>query len=91
MGLVKTADQILQGRPRPVDGPGKRKGVKLGRRCEKVPGCIKKHWGHGFCRPHGRKWLKWGDPLHKGRGKPPKCVCVRCPVHAPDNVAFRDR
>jgi hypothetical protein len=85
--VIKTAEQILQGRPRPVDrvtsgGPGKGGRPRLNRLCG-LPDCGQPHWGHGFCRPHGRKFVLYGDPLHLYR-RPSKCLCERCPIHAAD-------
>lgn len=95
VGLIKTADQILGGRPRPVDPipSGSRKGVggrpRLNRKCS-LPDCSTgqdgapgAHWGHGYCRPHGRAFTLYGDPYHQYR-RPAKCLCIRCPVHTAD-------
>jgi len=32
-----------------------------------VPDCGKPHFCHGYCKPHQRRWSKYGDPLG---GKP---------------------
>ncbi len=87
MGLIKTAEQILQGRARPVDQVS-RKGVggrpPLHRKCS-LPDCDKPHWGHGYCRPHGRAFNRYGDPYGTYQ-RPLKCTCVKCPVHAADET-----
>jgi hypothetical protein len=97
VGLIKTADQILQGRPRPTDRiePGSLKGKggrpPLHRGCKLKPkGCDRPHWGHGYCRPHGRAYLLYGDAEARYK-RPPKCLCQQCPVHAPDNVPMRKK
>lgn len=97
MGLIKTAEQILQGRPRPVDrlepGPGKNKGGRppLNRPCDLAyKGCDRPHQGNGYCRPHNRRFLLYGDPEHVYR-RPKKCLCTRCPVHAPEQVPYRKK
>lgn len=97
VGLIKTAEQILAGRPRPVDrlepGPGKGKGGRppLHKGCGLAyKGCDKPHWGHGYCRPHGRAFVLYGDP--EGRYvRKPKCLCQQCPVHQPQNVPMRKK
>lgn len=85
--MIKTAAQILQGRPRPVDDHLKsRKGVggrpPLHRKC-KLDDCDRPHWGHGYCRPHGRAFNAYGDP-YGTYTRPKRCTCVTCPVHTPD-------
>lgn len=92
MGLIKTADQILKGRPRPVEAYVKKGGrPPLHRKCGLAhKGCQKPHWGHGYCRPHGRAFLLYGDPEARYVRRP-KCLCVQCPVHAPENVPMRKK
>lgn len=82
MGLIKSASEILGGRPQPVDrDPRDRKGVggrpPLHRKCS-LPDCTRPHWGNGFCNPHNRAFMNWGDPLHvykRGR-RGEKCGCA---------------
>ena len=76
MALIKTAAQILGGKPRPVDvtaqaiaaglvkrtpGPGRPKG---NRKCERVAGCTNPHRGKGLCQKHLDAERRWGNPLH---------------------------
>lgn len=35
--------------------------TRAARRCE-VPGCGRRHFGHGYCRTHHARWLRHGDP-----------------------------
>lgn len=90
MALIKTAEQILAGRPRPVDTPEKGRGgrpLKYGHPTCKLEGCNRKHWGHGYCRNHGRKFILYGDPLWV-IDQSVRCICDRCPVHAPGTTSF---
>lgn len=92
MGLIKTAEQILAGRARPVDlipagGPGSRKGIggrrPLGRLCD-TPGCGKKHRSNGLCEGCKYRLNRWGSATHVYvRGPGNDCLC---PVHKPKRV-----
>ena len=92
MGLIKTAEQILRGRPRPVDPESNKGGrPRLNRPCGLAhKGCEKPHWAHGYCRPHGRAFMLYGDPEATYR-RPARCLCAQCPVHAPENVPMRKK
>lgn len=80
--MIKTAAQILQGRPRPVDLGSSRKGVggrpPLHRECT-LPECSKPHHGDGYCKGHWWANDKWGDPRHVyKRGRQGElCGCSR--------------
>lgn len=93
VGLIKTAEQILQGRPRPVDyviGKHNKGGrPRLDRPCKLLfKGCERPHWGHGYCRVHGRKFVLYGHPEATAR-TPLRCLCLQCPVHQPSEVPFQ--
>lgn len=92
MALIKTADQILGGRPRPTDERINKGGrPPLNRGCDLAyKGCDRPHWGHGYCRPHGRAFVLYGDPEARYK-RPPKCLCQQCPVHQPQNVPMRKK
>jgi hypothetical protein len=99
MGLIKTAEQILGGRPRPIDvtaamigktvkGRGGR--PALNRKCERVPGCTRPHRGHGLCTKHLHVENRWGDPLHVYVPKRPWERCG-CPLHRQDRPPLTEK
>ena len=53
--------------------------MRAERRCEVVERgevCGRKHYGHGFCYLHWKRWRKHGDPLVGGRPPTPVCGVV---------------
>lgn len=84
MGLIKTAAEILAGRPRPDDFPS-RKGVggrpPLGRLCT-TPGCGKKHRALGLCESCRYRVERWGSATHVYK-RGPDNLC-HCPDHKPN-------
>lgn len=58
-----------------------------GNRACGVEGCKKPHMGHGFCAGHGRRFVKYGDPLggrqFRGRG-------ATCDIEGCDNAYKAD-
>lgn len=90
MALIKTAAQILQGRPRPVDvignsaamgGRGGRGGrPPMHRECT-LPDCTDKHHSNGYCQNHWHRWFRWGNPYHVFKRKSSRggvCICDMC-------------
>lgn len=83
MGLIKSAEQILAGKPRPVDFPARKPGpgrppLYVGCTAGKCP---KAHHGQGLCAEHLRRRNRWGDELHEYvPAGPHRCGC---PIHRP--------
>lgn len=89
MGLIKTADQILQGRPRPVDvignsaamgGRGRGGRPAMYRECT-LPDCEVKHHANGYCQGHWHRWARWGSPYHvfkRAGARGSDCECDMC-------------
>ncbi len=43
-----------------------------------LPGCDRPRYGHGYCRPHWRRWRKYGDPEADPHAHPATCNVPGC-------------